>query len=229
MMKNVIFKTSIDRITSLLFVMSIFCFCLTVFRALMSSTAHYLFLNKNLFLSFIPWLISSVILKREFIRKCYFLKWTLFLLWLVFFPNSLYIFTDLFHLGRPGLFPLWYDFILITSFAWTGFMFGIISLLDIEKFFINFVSRTKVNIILALLLFLGSFGVYIGRFLRWNSWDVVMQPFALFVDVSDKVTHPFIHKGTWGMTLLLGVMLNMIFWSVRMIQNKAVNKGKFQS
>ncbi len=221
-MKGIIKNTSRSNVTYLLFLMSAFCFFLSLTRVFFSSTTFYLFLNKNLFLSFIPWLISSVILKWKFVRKSFILKWGSFLVWLVFFPNSLYIFTDLFHLRWQSAFPIWFDFILITSFAWTGFMFGLISLFDIEKFFINFVSQANVNIILAVLLFIGSFGVYIGRFLRWNSWDVVTRPFALFFDLSHKVEHPFVYKGAWAMTILLGVMLNMIFWSVRLIKNKTV-------
>jgi len=221
-MKEYIFRITNDKITRTLLVMSAFCFFLSVIRAFISSSTLYLFLNWNLFLSFIPWLISSLLLKQEYIVKGKFLKWFLLILWLIFFPNALYIFTDLFHLRMQSSFPIWFDFVLITSFAWTGFMFGLLSLFDIEKFFINFVSKTTVNIILALLLFLGSFGVYIGRFLRWNSWDIVVQPSALFIDLGHHITHPLSHPRTWGMTILLGVMLNMIFWSVRLIRNKSV-------
>lgn len=93
--------------------------------------------------------------------------------WLLFFPNAPYILTDLFRLRLKSSMPIWFDLILILSFAWTGLLFGFLNLWDIEKILQNFIKRTYVIIISVVLLFIGSFGIFVGRFLRWNSWDIV--------------------------------------------------------
>ena len=101
--------------------------------------------------------------------------------------------------------PIWFDLILLLSFAWTGLLLGLLSLRDIDNILIPYLSSKWIKTILISLLFLGSFGVYIGRYLRWNSWDFISKPLHLFLDVSDRFIHPFSHPRTWGMTILLGV------------------------
>ena len=68
------------------------------------------------------------------------------------------------------------------------------------------------------LLFIGSFGVYLGRYLRWNSWDVIRNPVGLTMDVAERILVPWDHPRTWGMTLLLGMFLNLMFWSLKIIK-----------
>jgi len=215
------------EIPVLLGIMSSFCFSLSILRVYLSDNTFYISLNWNLFLSFIPWIISHALTNRKNLTNRFF-KWTMFLMWLVFFPNSVYILTDLFHLRRASGFPIWFDFILITSFAWTGFVFGLISLLNIEKFLCGIFKRSFVNIILTLLLFVGSYGVYIGRYLRWNSWDIIMQPILIAGDIKDQLTDPMTHKGTWGMTILMGVLLNMMFWSIKLLRHKTNFTDQFK-
>ena len=219
-MKSSNFNFQKSPINFLLIGMSIFCFALSVARTLISGKHFYLYLNWNLFLSFVPWVLSLILVNSKLSRKYGLFRWFMFLLWLVFFPNTVYILTDLFHLRWESSFPIWFDFVLITSFAWTGFLYGFVSLLNIERFLVNYCSRKILNIIIAFLLFLSSFGVYLGRVLRWNSWDIVMQPLPLFVDIKDRISDPFGHPGTWGMTILLGILLNMMFWSVKFLMRK---------
>lgn len=191
--------------------MFLFCFLLFISRSLVTKTTHYFFLNWNLFLAGIPWVLSVFIISVK--EKNIIFKLFLFILWLLFFPNSIYILTDLFHLRNSTSFPIWYDFIMITSFAWTGLVMGFSSLVNIEKFLKTLFPVNLVNISLSVLLFLGSFGVYVGRYLRWNSWDLVANPFPLMIDIKERIAHPIYHTGTWGMTLLLGFLLNMMFWT----------------
>jgi uncharacterized membrane protein len=76
-----------------------------------------------------------------------------------------------------------------------------------------------VPVVITLLLFISSFGVYIGRYLRWNSWDVVDDPYPLFRDIAVRVLDPMDHPRAWGLTLLLGVLLNMVFWTIKGIKH----------
>jgi uncharacterized membrane protein len=140
--------------------------------------------------------------------------------WLLFFPNAPYILTDLIHLEGMKDASLWFDLILILSFAWTGLLFGLLSLMDIEKLLNQFFSKKLVHFIVIVLLFVGSFGVYLGRFLRWNSWDIISDPFGLFFDIGHRVLNPFQFAKTWGMTIFMGIFLNMVYWSIKLIQHR---------
>ena len=77
-----------------------------------------------------------------------------------------------------------------------------------------------VTAISVVLMFAGSFGIYIGRYLRWNSWDILTSPFQLLYDIGDRFVNPFAHPRTWGMTLLMGVFLNILYFSFRLIRRR---------
>lgn len=112
------------------------------------------------------------------------------IVWLLFFPNAPYLLTDILHLApRPGV-PLWYDLILVIAFAWTGSLLGLVSLFLMQML----VSRAAGPLLswgFALgVLGLSGFGIYLGRFLRWNSWDVLLNPAPLLADILSRLQHP---------------------------------------
>ncbi len=205
---------------SFLAFISICCFVFSVFRRIYTGSQLFLFLNWNLFLAFIPWLFSSLLIIYPSLQKRKLLVFLVLGIWLLFFPNAPYIFTDLFHLKRNLVMPIWFDLLLILSFAWTGLMFGFISLWNIEKVLRGFINKNLVTIISASLLFVGSFGIYLGRYLRWNSWDIIQQPLELIYDISDRVSNPFKHPTAWGMTLFMGFFLNIIYWSFKIVRKE---------
>jgi uncharacterized membrane protein len=202
-------------LTFLLAAMSVFCFSLSIFRYNISDSPLFLFLNWNLFLSFIPFAISSYLVLRK--KRNILSVFILIATWLLFFPNSPYILTDLFHLKQRLPIPIWFDLVVVMSFAWTGLMFGLISLMDIERILRETISRKLVNIIITVFLFAGSFGIYLGRYLRWNSWDIIQDPHGLMSDVADRFINPFNHPRTWAMTILYGILLNMFYWTVKLV------------
>lgn len=206
------------EITILLILMTLFCFSLSIFRYYLSDTKVFFFLNWNLFLAWIPFIISSFLLIFN-IKSKIALVFAI-VVWILFFPNSPYILTDLFHLRTRNSVPIWYDLIVILSYAWAGLICGFISLLDIEKMLSSYFKRSTISIIAVLFLFLSSFGVYLGRFLRWNSWDVLNNPFGLFNDIAVRFIYPLDYTKTWGVTVLMGIMLNFMYFMLR-----AVRKG----
>jgi len=117
--------------------------------------------------------------------------------------------------------PIWFDLVLILSFAWVGLLFGFMSLWDIENILSQMIDKRLMPLITLGLLFLGSFGIYLGRYLRWNSWDIIREPFELFYDISDTLINPFGHARTWGMTLFMFIFLSMIYWSFRFIKKRS--------
>jgi uncharacterized membrane protein len=201
--------------TILLILLSFFSLGLSIFRVFYTKSFEFLFLNWNLFLAFIPWFISSIIILRKLQDKKILLV-IMALSWVIFFPNSPYILTDLFHLGMSSKAPLWFDLTLILSFAWAGLLFGFVSLMDLEKILENYIGRSKTTFCTIAFLFLSGFGIYVGRYLRWNSWDVVASPFALSHDILSKIYHPIYNSRAWGLTLFVGLLLNLIYFSFKL-------------
>ena len=214
--------------TLLLFAFSTLCLVLSVIRVFASATPTFLFLNWNLFLAFIPWALSSLLNIYPKLQEKKLAVITLLGTWLLFFPNAPYILTDLFHLKHVVSMPMWFDLLLILSFAWVGLLFGFMSLWDIEKILNRYLIKSRlkgllryrfsVPIFSSVLLFIGSFGIYLGRYLRWNSWDIIAEPLALIYDIGDRFVNPFEHPRTWGVTLLMGLFLNLVYWSLRLIK-----------
>jgi len=203
--------------TVLLCSMSCFCIALIVSRCMFSNSLVYVFLIWNLFLAMVPWLLSSSIIRQPHTRWFSFRLWFSLALWILFFPNAPYILTDLFHLHSRSTIPLWFDLALILSFAFTGLMFGIVSLFDLEHFFRSKLSERIIAVSVSVVLFLAGFGVYLGRFERWNSWDILQNPVSLMLDIADRFIHPFDHPRTWAVTFLMGILLNFMYWSVRFL------------
>jgi uncharacterized membrane protein len=136
------------------------------------------FLLWNLFLAVMPLLISIVI--RNYSAH---LKWIqlliLLLLWLIVFPNAPYMLTDYRHLqGSYGL-ALLIDFISILYFAVLAFVIAVISLNDIRQVLKPFMSSYSLFFIVLVICLLSGFGVFIGRDMRFNSWDLLSRPFEV--------------------------------------------------
>lgn len=204
-------------LTIYLAVMSAFCVSLSLFRAVFTGTEGFLFLNWNLVLAVIPWLLTSFMVLRELRSRIAIL--VVMTAWLLFFPNSLYILTDLIHLGRIQGAPAWLDLILLLSFAWTGLCFGFSSLMDIEaELSSRFrLRRRTVGILSVVMLFVAAFGIYLGRFLRWNSWDVLGYPSELLDDIFDPFKDPAHNMRFFGFILAMGTLLNLMYFGVRML------------
>jgi uncharacterized membrane protein len=190
---------------------------LSLFRCIYTGGIGYLFLNWNLFLAFIPWLITSILTIKPNIKKSKIAVAIAIVLWILFFPNAVYIITDLLHLGRRSAMPKWFDMVLILSFAWTGLFFGFFSLFDIEQLLLEKFKKLHIYIATVLLLFVSSYGVFIGRYLRWNSWDIFISPFKLFRDIGNTIFNQSETASAFGMTFFMGLFLNMMYWSLHRI------------
>jgi uncharacterized membrane protein len=114
------------------------------------------------------------------------------LLWLLFFPNAPYLLTDFIHLRETPTTPLWYDALMLASFAWTGLVLGYASLYLMQMICQRAVGTLSwLGVIAALAL--ASLGVYVGRFLRFNSWDALVRPRRLAQVIHANVQNPFEH------------------------------------
>ena len=151
-----------------------------VLRVLFTMKPDYLFLIWNLFLAGIPFLLSSFILKRQIKEKWKLIP--LVILIVLFLPNSPYIITDFSHLLNTETHVFWFDIILIMLSAMNGLLFFLFTLHNLNKIFRLHLSKEKTAKVLFILLPLSAYGVFIGRFLRWNSWDIFIHPWAIIKD-----------------------------------------------
>ena len=140
-----------------------------------SGTGNYFFLIWNLFLAWIPFVISYFTYTARLTKQqMYFVVPVAAFFWLIFFPNAPYILTDLQHLAVDHWrdVPVWYDVMLLIWFAFTGLMLGMTSLFMMQEIIRREFGRWVGWSFVAAVAALSSIGVYVGRFLRWNSWDI---------------------------------------------------------
>jgi uncharacterized membrane protein len=204
------------KISSFEKLLALFVVCIIVLisaRIIYSGNRTYLFLLWNIFLAWVPFFFSKYLSAHKST-----VKWKQFVLlaaWLLFFPNSLYIITDLVHLQNNSVVPKWFDVILIFSSAIVGLLMAFASLSKVEEFLNGLFNKRKVAALVMLFLFLGSFGVYLGRFLRWNSWNIINTPFSLLSSVVQRFVFPFEHLRTWGITFILTVVFYLLYLSIK--------------
>jgi|KBSMisStaDraftv2_1062788.scaffolds.fasta_scaffold02296_11 uncharacterized membrane protein len=175
------------------------------------------FLIWNLFLAFLPYLFAMLLVNSERKKSKYQYLWIG--LWLLFFPNAPYIITDLFHLQEREPVPLWYDTAMLFFTAWNGLLLGILSMMKVESFLTRKFGRRISFLLVSFCFFACGFGIYAGRFLRWNSWDLLISPKELITDLAPRIVHPTHHYGTWGMTLLFGLFPALIYFTLKRLTN----------
>ena len=171
---------------------SIFSVVIWRVRAEFSGTGRYAFLIWNLFLAWIPFVISYFTYTLAFNRKwIYIVIPVAAFVWLIFFPNAPYILTDFQHLAyQTSELPVWYDVMMLIWFAFTGLLLGIVSLFLMQEIVRREFGRWAGWAFVAAVTGLSSAGVYMGRFLRWNSWDILRDPTGIALYSFQRVTDP---------------------------------------
>lgn len=172
----------------------LFCTFLLLLRVQYTQSLFFSFLLWNLFLAVIPYVISEGIKKYQPKKfKLYFLLFV----WLLFLPNSPYIITDFVHLHHTKSNMLWYDIFMLFSFANTGLLLALISMNDVYKIIRKEYSKLITNRFIISVTLLCGFGVYLGRFLRFNSWDMFTNPLSVIKKSLSSLTN----TTTWFITI----------------------------
>jgi uncharacterized membrane protein len=184
-------------------------------RITVTGSLEYIFLPWNLFLAFIPYCITFWITRNPGIIENKIKLFMALAAWLLFIPNSFYIITDLVHFTHIRTAPKWFDLLLIFSFAWNGILWGVISLRRVETIIALLRGKPFSVFLVFGVMWLCAWGVYIGRFLRYNSWDVITDPFSLAGEMLDMIFHPFANEYAWGMTLCYSVFMTFIYFTIK--------------
>lgn len=198
---------------------------LLVARVIASDSQRYTFLIWNLALAAVPLLLGWWLVQR--IEEYGWFKWQQVILtaaWLSFLPNSFYIITDFIHLRETYEASLMFDVVLLLSFALNGLILGFISLYLVHAQLIKRFHPKTAYLVVAIILLACSFAAYLGRYTRWNSWDVLLRPAGLLFDVSDRFINPAAHQETYLVTLLMfGLLMSLyaVIWeSARLLRQK---------
>ncbi|MBC8075783.1 MAG: DUF1361 domain-containing protein, partial [Chloroflexales bacterium] len=129
-------------------------------------------------------------------------------LWLAFFPNAPYILTDFIHLpNMEAELPWWYNLGTLASFAVAGGLLALYSLRAMQRLVAAFLGRVAGWLFVGGAATLCGLGIYLGRVLRWNTWDLLIHPGPLMADVVDRMLHPRAHSQTLGVTLVFAALM----------------------
>src|SRR5512138_387744 len=184
---------------------------LVLARIAYSDTGRHTGLIWNLFLAWIPFMLAYFAHAISWRRATlYLIIPSIAFLWLIFFPNAPYMLTDLQDLARraPGA-PLWYDVIIIVWSSWTGMLLGVISLYLMQDIIIRRAGRTAGWLFVFVISALSSFGIYIGRFVRLNSWDILQDPAETAQEILGLIIDPSMRLAAF--TLLYTFFFLFIF------------------
>jgi uncharacterized membrane protein len=191
---------------------AISCLAMVLARMLYAENIKLIFLIWNLFLAWIPYYTSSYLDERK--KELNLFKTiSLFVISISFLPNAVYLITDLIHLKpRTGI-PLWYDAMILFCFSLLGLIYNTITLINIERIVKLYLPIKWVILFMCLLITASGFGIYLGRELRWNSWDLLIHPFQIFMDTIKCIVFPFENTTAWYMTFTFG-FIQFLFWYV---------------
>jgi uncharacterized membrane protein len=189
---------------------SVFCISLLFVRFLLID-GTFLFLTINLALAWIPYLLSYVF-RIEKINKVVLIS--VGFAWLLFFPNALYIVTDLLNCTRRNFVSHWFDLTMMISFAITGLFLAFGALKNLEDFLIIKTEKTNSKIAIFLTLYIGSQGFYFGRFIRLNSWEVITQPLELFEKVLSVFSSPLDDVNFYAIPFLYTILLSFFYYGL---------------
>lgn len=188
---------------------------LVLLRIAYSDNITYIFLNWNLFLAWIPFVCAAAaVLLQGSARSPRLAIVPLLALWLLFLPNAPYILTDFLHLTPRDNVPLWYDILLLFTYAWNGLILGFASLWMVQGIVRRAYGALAGWAMATVSLVACAAGVYLGRFERWNSWDLLFQPVPLLRTMLRAALDPSQHVRAIVIVMLLAAVLCMMYFSL---------------
>lgn len=202
---------TISRATLSLVLLTLLCCILLIIRAVETQQVQGLFLLWNLFLAWMP-LFFALVARRltsstsEITKSKQILIYSTLAFWLLFFPNSPYIITDLIHLGEYNSQILWFDTVGFFIAALAGMATGLYSLYIAHQVLNRLTTSIIAWVIVSISIILSGFGLYLGRFVRFNSWDLFTNPFYLLRKSLQELQNPLAMQTTMVFTLVVMVL-----------------------
>lgn len=193
----------------------ILCALLLSMRIKITQSFFFLFLVWNLFLAFIPYGCTLLLLYTKSWQTSRW-KWIPITgLWLLFLPNTPYLISDLQHLKHSDPSFIWFDILLLTAFVWYALFIFFLTVRDMQGIVSQKIKPSLIPYATIGVFILCGFGIYLGRFLRWNSWDIIQDPLGLLSDVWHRIRHPFINSKTWMVTFGYATLMTLVFYGMQ--------------
>lgn len=195
----------------------VFSFVMNMSRFALTDVHSYLYMNWNLFLAFLP-LLFIFLFERS--KNIYF-KIISFLAWLFFLPNAIYMVTDLIHLRDVGPeWLLWFDGMMIFAYALVGIFITAFTLLKMKDLLFKD-NLKRQNIFLIIISILSSFGIYLGRYVRWNTWDIITRPVDLVINIFNILRTEHLNPVFITTIIFFTLFILVTVWSLKEIFKKS--------
>lgn len=205
----------------------IFSMTLVFIRTVVSGQTEYVFFVGNLLLAWIPYALAHILIRRTKSGPFGILAWLLSFSWLIFLPNTFYLLTDFAHLPLYGVDSfallyqgtlehswLWFDLILIGACVWAGMLLGFLSVKAIHEVLLKRVSEKTAAACIVLVLTLAAIGIYLGRVARFNSWEIVSNPWGLVSYATSGAGNIQSQISFFSFVVPLAMFLVLIYFSV---------------
>lgn len=200
------------RLVRALIISNIVSLVLFGLRVIGTENLQYWFLFWNLLLAWLPvlfaWLLIRSLKDRTWKEP---LPMLLTVLWVSFLPNSFYLMSDLIHLKDTGEIGLLFDTVLFLSCIWNGAVAGMLSLVWVHRAVLRRRPAAFAARLITFVLAITSFAIYLGRSLRWNTWDLLVNPAGLLFDISERFINPLAHPQLFVTTLTYFVLLSSMY------------------
>jgi uncharacterized membrane protein len=183
-------------------------------RCLWSDSFLHRFLMWNLFLAWIPFVCAMGMAAMHRRRAAAWQYLVPSAVWLLFFPNAAYLVTDLYNLTDMPPVPFWYDVGFFATLAWTGLLLAVASLQIVQRMVRQSFGMLSSWLVVLMVVGLNGVGIYLGRFLRWNSWDVVTDPLAVMQDAVMPFLHPIAYRQPVAIIIVFSALLFVVYVSV---------------
>ena len=190
-----------------LVISSAFGVALVLLRLVWTGELHYANLFWNLFLAWIPFVLALVLYDRARRGSRGVALLVPAVLWLVFLPNAPYLVTEFGLLRLVDGMPVWFDVAMLTTFAWTGLLLGFVSVYLVQQVAARSLGTASGWLIAVGALGLSGVGIYLGRYLRLNSWDLLLQPHGVLAEVLERLTT----TRMIGMSLVMATFLMVAY------------------
>lgn len=208
------------KVTLMLSLLTCFCTAMLLARVVYTNDFYYGFLLWNLFLAWIPFIFAWFTYKNYFLSgNKVWIAITAFT-WLIFFPNAPYIITDLIHIQTRTGIPVWFDAVLVFCFAFDGFVLGLASLYMIHRILEDKFQSVVSWLMILTIIILSGYGIYMGRILRWNSWDVFTHTLPMLHEVHDTFFTTSSVAMIMVFSIFIGITYPFLFYFVRSVQKK---------
>jgi uncharacterized membrane protein len=133
------------------------------------------------------------------------------ILWLGFLPNSFYMVSDLIHVHQTGEISIIFDAVLFTSFILNGFIAGFMSVMLLHRQLLRRLQPFRSFLVITGVFTVCGYAIYLGRVLRWNTWDALIHPYGLLFDISDNILHPLDHLQSFVVTLSFALLISSFY------------------